>query len=302
MKPNLLLSILLCAIFSSSVYSQTVIGRQNVDQYPITAAGAMTYGLTYVPADYNPANKYPLIIFMHGSGEGGDGVAGLNNLINQGLPWWIARGFNPSAVNPVDGKTYEFIVVSPQAPSAWHWSYQYLEIQYILPNVLSRYSIDTFRMYITGLSAGGAGTWSCVTDDPTFARRVAAVMPNSDAGLNNTPVEGPFLRDITSVYGVPVWCVDGALDGLNGHTTIYIDTINAGPPVANPQAVQTLIPGAGHSPSAWDSAYSPTWRTNQFGMNAYEWFLQYKRSPATLSANAGSNQIITLPANSATLS
>src|ERR1700733_4506349 len=171
-----LLSLLLTAIVYAPSFSQTVIGRQNVDQYPITAAGALTYGLTWVPPDYNPAKKYPLIIFLHGSGEGGDGISGLNNLLNQGLPWWIARGFSPSAVNPVDGKTYEFIVVSPQAPSAWEWSYQYLEIQYILPNVLSRYSIDQSRIYITGLSAGGSGTWSCVTDDSTFARRIAAIM------------------------------------------------------------------------------------------------------------------------------
>src|SRR6202046_3028810 len=106
MKANLLLSLLLCAIVSSQAYSQTVIGRQNVDQYPITAAGALTYGLTWVPPDYNPANKYPLIIFMHGSGEGGDGISGLNTLLNQGLPWWIARGFSHSALNPVDGKTH----------------------------------------------------------------------------------------------------------------------------------------------------------------------------------------------------
>ena len=148
-------------------------------------------------------------------------------------------------------------------------------------------------MYITGLSAGGSGTWSCVTDDPVFARRIAAIMPNSDAGLNNTPVEGPFLKDITSVYGVPVWCVDGALDGLNAHTTVYLDTINTGPPVANPVAVQTLIPGGGHAANSWDSAYSPTWRLNVFHMNAYEWMLQYKRAPATLTAYAGANQAIT---------
>ncbi len=278
MKAKLLLSSLLLTAMLSPSFAQTTIGNQNVDQYPVSAAGALTYGLTYVPADYNPANKYPLIIFLHGSGEGGDGVAGLPTLLNQGLPWWIARGFNPSAVNPVDGKNYEFIVVNPQAPASWQWSYQYAEIQYIMPNVLSRYSIDQSRIYITGLSAGGAGTWSCVTDNPAFAQTIAAIMPNSDAGLNNTPVEGPFLQDITSVYGVPVWCVDGALDGLNGHTTLYVDTINAGPPIANPLGVQTLIPGAGHSAAAWDSAYSPTWRSNQFGQTAYEWMLRYKRS------------------------
>jgi Secretion system C-terminal sorting domain/PKD domain len=302
MKANLLFGLLLCAIVTSPVFSQTTIGNQKVDQYPVSAAGALTYGLTYIPADYDPAKKYPLIIFLHGSGEGGDGVSGLNNLVNQGLPWWIARGFKPSAVSPVDGLTYEFIVCSPQAPAFWQWSYDFNEIQYMVPDILNRYSIDQSRMYVTGLSAGGSGTWSCMTHDPAFAMKFAAIMPNSDAGFNNTPLEAPFLHDITSVYGVPVWCVDGALDGLHGHTTLYLDTINAGPPPANPQAVQTLIAGAGHSAAAWDSAYSPTWRSNVFNQTAYEWFLRYKRSPAVLTAYAGVNQTITLPSNSATLS
>jgi Carbohydrate binding module (family 6)/Secretion system C-terminal sorting domain len=305
MKAKQLLVLTLTAIISSPLFSQTTIGNQKVDQYPVSAAGALTYGLTYLPADYNPANKYPLIIFLHGMGEGGDGVSGLYNLLNQGLPWWINRGFKPSAVSPVDGKTYEFIVVSPQAPASWQWSYDYNEIQYVVPDILNRYSIDQSRMYVTGLSAGGSGTWSCMTHDPNFAMKFAAIMPNSDAGFNNTPLEAPFLHDITSVYGVPVWCVDGALDGLHGHTTLYLDTINAGPPIANPQGVQTLIDGAGHSAAAWDSAYSPTWRNNQFNQTAYEWFLRYKRASngiSPLTAYAGTNQTLSVPASSTNLS
>src|SRR6476661_11231093 len=127
--------------------SAQVMGRQNVDQFPVTAWGTPTYGLTWLPTDYasNPTQKYPLIIFLHGSGEGGDGVQGLNNLLIYGLPNKIANGFNPEAVNPVDGQNYKFIVVSPQAPSAAHWSYAWGSIQWILQDVKKRYRVDESR-------------------------------------------------------------------------------------------------------------------------------------------------------------
>src|SRR6476661_13965 len=145
---RVLLLMVLCVAFCTKALTQTTLGRQLVDQYPTTAWGTLTYGLTWLPPDYNTSTtKYPLIIFLHGSGEGGDGVSGLNNLLIYGLPNRIANGWDPQAVNPVDGQNYQFIVVSPQAPSAAHWSYSWTQIQWILPNVISRYRIDTSRVY-----------------------------------------------------------------------------------------------------------------------------------------------------------
>src|SRR4051812_4508250 len=104
---------LVCCFLSRTASAQTYIGRQLVDQFPTTAWNTLTYGLTFLPTDYatNTTQTYPLIIFLHGSGEGGDGVGGLYNLITQGLPQRIASGWTPEAVNPVDGKNYKFIVV-----------------------------------------------------------------------------------------------------------------------------------------------------------------------------------------------
>src|SRR5437763_13506878 len=155
---------LICLLFSiQHLSAQQTLGRQIVDQYPVTAWGTPTYGLTWLPTDYSSTKeKYPLIIFLHGSGEGGDGVGGLWNLVKYGLPMMIANGFNPEAVSPTDGKNYKFIVVSPQAPSVAHWSYAWGSVQWVLQDVMSRYRIDPNRIYVTGISAGGAGTWSCV--------------------------------------------------------------------------------------------------------------------------------------------
>ena len=155
MKTSLLL--LLVFYFGYNASGQTIIGRQLADQYPISN-NAKTYGLTWLPADYNSTNdSYPLIIFLHAGGEGGDGLKGLYNLLNVGLPREIAEGWDPQAVNPEDGKNYQFIVVSPQAPAKSGWSYSYTHVKNILPDVISRYRVDTNRIYLMGISAGGGG-------------------------------------------------------------------------------------------------------------------------------------------------
>ena len=59
----------------------------------------------------------------------------------------------------VDGKLYEFIVFSPQGPE---WSYHEKEIKYMLPYLINKYRIDTTRIYVTGISAGAGGAYSCI--------------------------------------------------------------------------------------------------------------------------------------------
>ncbi|MEJ7911906.1 MAG: hypothetical protein WKF70_02040, partial [Chitinophagaceae bacterium] len=295
---RVLLFILLCTITCLQLHAQSTIGRQKVDQYPITAWGTPTYGLTWLPLDYSSdTKKYPLIIFLHGSGETGTSISSLNNLISTALPQRIAQGWNPEAVNPVNGEKQKFIVVSPQAPS---WSYSYTHVQWILKDVVSRYRVDTSRIYITGVSAGGAGTWSCVTNGAPFAQKIAAIVPVSGAGSNTTS-ESDQIPLVGGVYGMKVWSVCGADDSFWSLANTYTNTINtAVPPPAVP-ALASGIAGAGHSAAAWNTAYDPTWRNNALNLNVYEWMLKYSRAagnpvvPPTVSA--GVSQVITLPVN-----
>jgi predicted peptidase len=334
MKKELLLFLgaLLCLFLQAN--AQTVIGHQNADRFPTDASGDSTYGLTYLPSSYagNPTKKYPLILFLHGAGQVGSGLSGLNNLITDGLPKNIANGLQPSAVNPKDGQTYEFIVVSPQDAN---WSPNYNTIKYILPNILSKYHVDTTRIYITGLSAGGDGAWTVMGsgDDP-FVRRFAAVATASSAqadGVNGltTPQVEANLAKTGSVYGVAAWAVVGDNDGLDGNSINYINSINSFSPAPAIKAKYTDIAVIGHS--AWIQLYDPAWRSdvNYYGtncvaaplmpngsdghglgtgktpdsLNVYEWFLLYTKGTAatTPTANAGSGQTITLPTNSITL-
>ena len=255
-----------CLAGWSGAGAQTTIGRQLADQYAIDADGDLTRGLTWLPADYkaNPERKYPLIIFLHGKGEAGTGIGGLSKLIGAGLPQRIAEGFDAAAVNPADGKTYQFIVISPQAGE---WSYRYQQVRYILADVLKRYRVDTRRIYVTGSSAGGEGTWSCVTNDSSFARNIAAIVTCSSTELS-FPGEKASVSSISARYGVKVWCLAGQNDGLTPITKRYIDSINAARPAV--PAKFTYIEKIGHS--SWNEAYNPLFRPRR---GYYDKFAEY---------------------------
>src|SRR6185295_16954214 len=81
----------------------------------LTAANGQFVGFyEFKPADYNnnPTAKYPLIIFLHGIGERGDGMAGLPNMVNVGIPGYINRGATMQFT--VNGVSQTFLVLSPQ--------------------------------------------------------------------------------------------------------------------------------------------------------------------------------------------
>lgn len=301
---------LLLLHFNDAVNAQTVIGRQNVDQYPITSKGSTTYGLTWLPTDYASTSKsYPLIIFLHAAGEVGDGVAGLNNLIKVGLPKKIAEGWNPQAVNPSDKKNYQFIVVSPQASTSSGWSYTYAQVVYILADVEKRYRVDATKVYIMGESAGGGGTWSCVTNDSNFTKKIAAIVPISPTGVNNPAKEYGNIQYISGKYGVKVWTICGTRDAFyNAVSLPYVNIINTATPAPLVPAVATGIAGYGHDTALWNKVTDVSWRSNTFNLNIYEWMLQYQRAASDRSvnkapaANAGADKTITLPVNKITLS
>lgn len=305
-----LIAALLLLYFNDAVNAQTVIGRQKVDQYPITSKGAATYGLTWLPTDYaSTSQSYPLIIFLHAAGEVGDGVAGLNNLIKVGLPKKIADGWNPQAVNPSDKKNYQFIVVSPQASTSSGWSYSYAQVVYILADVEKRYRVDATRVYIVGESAGGGGTWSCVTNDSNFTKKIAAIIPISPTGVNDPTREYGNIQYISGKYGVKVWTICGTKDLFYNVVSLpYVNIINTATPAPSVPAVATGVAGYGHDTTLWNKVTDVSWRSNNFKLNLYEWMLQYQRgslAPAANKApvaNAGTDKTITLPENKTTLS
>lgn len=312
-----------CALMPAlQVFSQTVIGRQNVDSFSRNSFGGTTYALTWLPQTYNSTTReYPLIIFLHGAGETGTTISNLSRLNNTGLPGRIAGGFNPVAVNPRTGITDSFIVVSPQASS---WSYSYTELKHILPGILNKYRVDRTRIYLTGLSAGGGGTFSTFgSRDSLFIKNFAAMATASSAGTNAsngyTSVEVESGLKFGSSWGVKMWTVAGEADYLLTTDVRYHDSTNWLQP--QPPNKLTVIAGVGHS--AWNQMYNPAFRPviNYYGrigtcnngcafggvpvapnnngstvrgsgvtqdsLNVYEWLLLWQRPAGDVSPNVG---------------
>ena len=104
-----------------------------------------TQYLLYLPDGYlnDTIKKWPLLIFLHGSGESG---IELNKVKVNGPPELIEQG-----------KKFPFIVVSPQAPPNTGWKAEVLKG--MLDDLKRKYRVDKDRVYLTGLSMGGFGTW-----------------------------------------------------------------------------------------------------------------------------------------------
>ncbi|HEX5151579.1 MAG TPA: prolyl oligopeptidase family serine peptidase [Parafilimonas sp.] len=246
-----------------------LVGRQ--EQITI-ATGDNTYptsqALLWRPKGYEDSEKseksYPLIIALDGVGEQGTDI---NLLLHTGtIASRIAGGWNARSINPVDGKSYKFIVFTPQCPIVNGWGWSAKHIKTMLSILKTSYRIDTTRIYITGYSAGGWGLWSCITDDESLCKQFAAIVPVSAASADH-----PDKLTNVGKYGIACWNICGANDAFYTNAVKYTNTINsANPPVP---AVLTGIKDVGHS--AWIQAYDTSWRVNK--KNFFEWLLQYHK-------------------------
>lgn len=253
-----------------SGYCQTLVGNQIAAQLKVTSYGSVQNALVSLPDDYNSTKaNYPLIIFLHGLGEIGSKPADLAKLNNQGLPYVIAKGGKIEAVNPIDKKLYKFIVISPQH---WAWTTPPENIDYILKTIGKTYRIDTNRIYITGLSAGGLGVITAVTYSQALTNRITAIVPMSPAAPEDAVLKKfPYFKEAKT----SAWFFSGDKDPGNytANARRYNDSINK----YNPGGSKVTLFSGGHC--CWASIYNPTYRVD--GMNIYEYMLTKSRSDTT---------------------
>lgn len=241
---------------SFSTNSNTIAGRQQVitiktgDYYYPTSQA-----LLWLPKDYNATSstRYPLLIALGGIGQ--NSSPDIHILLNdETVAKRIAEGWDAEEINPVNGKKYKFIVFSPtkNEPNSWGWNASAIKV--MLDELKKKYNINTNRIYITGLSAGGWGLWSCITDDASLCQQFAAIGPVSSAGADH-----PDKIPNVDKYGIACWNICGTADSFYGLAVSYTNIINTNkPPIS---ASLTSLEGVGHS--AWRQAYDPAWKKNQ---------------------------------------
>ncbi|MBC7903507.1 MAG: dienelactone hydrolase family protein [Gemmatimonadaceae bacterium] len=216
-----------------------------------------------LPARYDSTTKkYPLMIFIHGVGELGNGTSDLSKVLNNGVPNLLSqKKFPPSFT--VNGKDFSFIVVSPQF-KAWP---QAPDVNAMINYAIANYRVDTTRIYVAGLSMGGGATWEYAVDNSS---RIAAIVPICGAGWMNDAQATKI-----AATNLPIWTFHNDDDGtVSANTTrMIVNLINAHNP--NPAAKSTFWPTGGHN--SWTKATNPATRECN-GMNMYEWMLQYERN------------------------
>lgn len=256
-----------------------------------------------LPVDYstNTTKKYPILIFLHGKGEIGNGSTGLPLVLRNGPPKLLNEGKFPSSFT-VGGKNYSFIVISPQI-NVYNYSISNTVVSDVIAYCKQKYRVDEQRIYITGLSMGGSFAWTFVGGNKANADIIAAsLLVCSGASASAGAVKN------IATSKLPVWITNNSGDPIMSATaaTAAAAAINAYVP-APPKAVLSIFNASGHD--AWTKTYDPAFKQN--GLNVYEWMLSYSRgtvstpppvtTPALPVANAGANQVITLPVNSLTL-
>ncbi len=193
-----------------------------------------------LPKDYAEKTNWPLVVFLHGYSESGED---LEMVRNTGLAKLVA-----------EGKQFPFVLVSPQCPAGFYWRGNV--IIGLIDQIVENYSIDTSRIYMTGKSMGGYGTWQISHEYP---KRFAAIAPIAGGGLFVSPYFMERLKEL------PVWAFHDKRDDLVPYqeSVRMVEGVN----VAGGNAKLTTYDQGTHD--AWTEAYNND--------ELYDWFLKHSK-------------------------
>lgn len=216
-----------------------------------------------LPARYDSTTKkYPLLVFLHGVGETGNGSTDLPRLLGNAVPRLLKDKSFPAQFM-VNGAAYSFIVVNPQSKE---WP-QPDDINAMINYAVANFRVDESRIYVAGLSMGGGNTWDYAV---AYPNRVAAIVPICGASWPSKEQLGKI-----AAANLPVWAFHNNDDNVvgAGATTGNVNTLNSFKPTI--PAKMTIWANGGHD--AWTKATNPATKECD-GKNMYEWMLQYSRS------------------------
>ena len=216
-----------------------------------------------LPAHYAVTTKtYPLIIFLHGAGQVGNGTSDLHLLLNDGIDKSIQQKTFPPNFN-VNGTDYSFVVLTPQLRALPPIDMVHSFMQY----AKTHYRIDTSRIYMAGISMGGVLTTELAGH---YTQQIAAAVSISGASFGDD--KGSNASHIAS-GALPLWSFHNAGDPVIpvSTTSDFISLVNNESPVV--PARLTIFPSSVHD--AWTTALDVNYKENN--LNIYEWMLQYRR-------------------------
>ena len=201
-------------------------GKQVEQSFKSSDSAEVLY-LLYLPENYKPGIALPVMLFLHGRGES-DGP--LSVVAKWGPPLLVA-----------EGEKLPYILLSPQCPKEDNWSSatQQSRLIELLDSVVGKFGGDKNRIYLTGLSMGGSGSWRMAADHP---QRFAAVVPICGRGQTS---------DADKLKPLPIWVFCGDQDGVFQANEELVQAVEQ----AGSQSIRfTSLEHFGHN--SWSAAYA----------------------------------------------
>lgn len=239
----------------TGVHLQAIFEIPELVEGQVPSHDQMRY-LLWLPPEYgqDPDRQWPMILFLHGAGGG---VNDSQFVMSYGLPEVLYAGDQP--------QEFPFVVVSPQAfPDVPWWEGDSQAIlNALLDEVIATYRVDPSRIYLTGLSMGGYGSWWLASSYPD---RFAAMVSVSGSGYR-TPMP-PEEELVCKLKETPVWAIHGRQDLISDAMAVRVQVLSL--EACGGEVKWTLYPDTGHG-----ETYARAYRDPA----VYEWLLQHSREP-----------------------
>lgn len=190
--------------------------------------------------DADTDQQWPLVLFLHGAGERG---SDLDLAALHGPPKLVDAG-----------QEFPFVLVTPQCADTSQWVAELTVLSALLDEVAAAYRIDSTRVYATGLSMGGYGTWSLAVRYP---ERFAAIAPICG---------GMWLQSPAPIRDLPVWTFHGEEDDVVPIS--FTEEVVAELQSLGSDVRFTRYPGVGHD------SWTETYENPEF----YDWLLSHRRA------------------------
>jgi predicted peptidase len=211
--------------------------------------------------------KYPVIIFLHGIGERGNGTTELARVKNVAIPKYLNLKTRTMKYY-VNGKWQTFVVLAPQLSKSYG-SWQNFYVDEMINYAIKYLKGDPNRIILTGLSLGGGGVWKYASSSATNASKLAAIVPVCGTS-------GMVSASNIATHKVATWAFHSINDPRVSYssTKSAVDKINA----LRPLYRALIKPYTVASHSIWDMAYDETHKYQT--PHVFEWMLKQNKALA----------------------
>lgn len=250
MKRLLLLVAMLAASFSVPAQSTNTNLPSGSFKWHVRENGKLNY-LEYLPKDYkvDRNKRWPLMLFLHGSGERGADV----QLVAKHGPFKLVR----------EGREFPFIIIAPQCPLGQHWQVE--PLMQLVDEAEKKFRVDPTRIYVTGLSMGGFATWALGVNHP---EKFAAIIPICGGG-SVADIVMSSIDHSEDLKSLPIWAFHGGKDPVV--------------PVSASEETVKLLKGKGVRDiklTIYPDALHDSWTQTYENPEIYDWLLQHQRESA----------------------